>query len=620
MSTTYVLRNTTSDLSGGDSFSLLLRQAPIGAASMGVSVNASATGDSYGFTAAGDPSDLGLTGTYTVTVNVTTGNTRLQLSIGLQRISNSGVVQQSSGFTLEQTATAGIKTFNFPSTALGTWTSGDRLRVTYRFRNTFTMAQTCVIEVNTANTVVVAPWTLPIIGDDYTFHDICGFVISVNNISRIDKWSDVGTPVYQHQLNTTNDTALSQTWFGINKFQRGYNNNNKLFYVYTPWRGGGGGQLTTRRFGWIAIDTGAETVLTTVSEQIATVYYGSEFFGVDRNDNIIYMTSLTPPPGGAPASNAQGIYYRLLKIDGSTGAILSDVKVARPQNGPYSTSDYGWDSCTSPTTFTCVNTDLNKWNWLSSDGQYIYGYAEVLPNGPRQIGAPCEGGSSIGCYPFSQGYGTWETFRINVASGAVTLGLSTFSPMDTSDGLLLTPDTLRGQPLRLLDGSVWLFPFIVKGSGGSSYVGGYHFSDSGTYLGSAKIGRNTYIASAIESNATLNDKAWTFAADINSAGDTIAARLAWSGDDPLAQLGGESDILSAPLPLTETTPFTVKYTDYLLSYAICAWQQIQVNTASRPLVAGMYSQGTAGDALQATLSAGQSISARRPFVTLIGAN
>ena len=159
MPTTYILRDTNSDLGGGADFSKqLLKQTATGS-TLQVTVAPSATELSYGFTEPDDPSTAGVTGNYTVEVNVTSGSTDIQLSIQLRRIDSAGAVQSSSPISSEQTGSAGVKTFSLTDVNLGTWQAGDRLRVDYRFRNTNTHSNRSVtIQFNTTDCEVVAPW------------------------------------------------------------------------------------------------------------------------------------------------------------------------------------------------------------------------------------------------------------------------------------------------------------------------------------------------------------------------------------------------------------------------------------------------------------------------------
>ncbi len=162
MTTTYILRSTDSDLGGGADFSKALLETTATQVLQVVSVANQSTEDSFGFTDVGDPGSSGVTGTYTVELNVQVGDTSIFCSVAVARVNSSGTVQSGgTAFTSEQTCTAGVKTFNVPSTDLGTWNVGDRLRVTYRFRSSNQHGGDHQIEIgfNTTGIEVVAPWT-----------------------------------------------------------------------------------------------------------------------------------------------------------------------------------------------------------------------------------------------------------------------------------------------------------------------------------------------------------------------------------------------------------------------------------------------------------------------------
>lgn len=161
MATTYVLKAANSDLTGGADFTKEISAGTEAAGSITVSVAKSATEDSLGFTPANVPSTDGITGNYTAEVNVTTGSTDIQISVAVARVNSAGTQQSISSFTAEQTGSAGVKTFSLSSINLGTWASGDRLKVVYRFRNTNTMsARSVTIETGTTDAEVVSPWTI----------------------------------------------------------------------------------------------------------------------------------------------------------------------------------------------------------------------------------------------------------------------------------------------------------------------------------------------------------------------------------------------------------------------------------------------------------------------------
>src|SRR5881396_1821814 len=159
--TAYVLRSTNSDLSGGLDFNRELNPGTETAGSIAVSVAAGATEDSFGFTRAGQPGVSGITGNYIVEMNVTVANANILLSTAVARVNSVGVLQTLSGFSAEQSAgSTGVKTFSLTSVNLGTWSSGDRLKVYYRFRNTAASAQSVTLQTGTTSAEAMAPWTI----------------------------------------------------------------------------------------------------------------------------------------------------------------------------------------------------------------------------------------------------------------------------------------------------------------------------------------------------------------------------------------------------------------------------------------------------------------------------
>jgi hypothetical protein len=94
-----------------------------------------------------------------VEMAVATGNTNVQLSVTLHRVNSAGTIQTSSSASAEQTATAGVKTFTFTSQSLGTWATGDRLRVDYTYRNSAHGGQSFDAAHGGTDNEVIAPWT-----------------------------------------------------------------------------------------------------------------------------------------------------------------------------------------------------------------------------------------------------------------------------------------------------------------------------------------------------------------------------------------------------------------------------------------------------------------------------
>lgn len=164
MARLYFLSSTNSDLTGGADFTrALFYNNNAASTTVSVSVAANTTDVSYGFTPALHPGVYGDTGNYTVVVDVTTANTNIFCAITLRRVNSSGTVQTSSTASAEQQFnTTGAKTFSFTSLNLGTWASGDRLRVDYGLRNNATMggAQSVSLGINDPDTRVETPFNV----------------------------------------------------------------------------------------------------------------------------------------------------------------------------------------------------------------------------------------------------------------------------------------------------------------------------------------------------------------------------------------------------------------------------------------------------------------------------
>jgi hypothetical protein len=149
--TTYQLSNDASDLSNGNS-SVNNQLEATGAAGSWSGQSLTATGgsaaesikDASFFTNAGIPDTAGNNnaGKYsTVSIDVSTGNSNVRYSARLVRVNSSGVVQAWGPLAAESGSGAtAVYTFDCSWNGLGTWVSGDRLRLDIRARNTITTA------------------------------------------------------------------------------------------------------------------------------------------------------------------------------------------------------------------------------------------------------------------------------------------------------------------------------------------------------------------------------------------------------------------------------------------------------------------------------------------------
>ena len=161
MTTTYYLRNTNSDLTGGADFSYKVLTAVAGEATATIALAKSATEESYGFTELNIPNNADWeTGTTVVKVKVTAENSNIWGSIRVDRVSAAGALVESSTTTAEQQFSS-VATYTF-TVASKDWTAGtigDRLRVAYVFRNAKSNAQSFDISYNTSNSSIVTSVT-----------------------------------------------------------------------------------------------------------------------------------------------------------------------------------------------------------------------------------------------------------------------------------------------------------------------------------------------------------------------------------------------------------------------------------------------------------------------------
>lgn len=167
MARLYFLSGTNSDLTGGADFSRYLYPNNNSATTtLSISVAQATTASpeiSYGFTSPIDPSIYGTTGNYTVVLDITTTNTNIQASVQLHRVNSAGTIQTSSAISATQTfgASPTTYTFSFTNLSLGTWASGDRLRVDYRFGNAaLHSASSFSIAINDPDCYVLTPFNV----------------------------------------------------------------------------------------------------------------------------------------------------------------------------------------------------------------------------------------------------------------------------------------------------------------------------------------------------------------------------------------------------------------------------------------------------------------------------
>src|SRR5215216_1605634 len=156
----YQLSDTASDLTGATVNKKLVSTGAVAGTWAGQSLggnngNISSIADASFFTEAGTPDTGGPSSTTKVPVSldITTGNANFRYAARATRVNSSGVVQAYGALSAESTSGAtGVYTVDCYTTGLGTWASGDRLRIDVRIRNNSTStAQSATLSYATGN-------------------------------------------------------------------------------------------------------------------------------------------------------------------------------------------------------------------------------------------------------------------------------------------------------------------------------------------------------------------------------------------------------------------------------------------------------------------------------------
>ena len=157
----YTLRSANHACTGAADFNRQALSGTEGAGSIAVTIASTATEESYSQTVSKPNNDNAWeTGTHTVEVNVTGASMNLMLSMRVERVNSSCVVQATGTATGEQALTGGIKTFTLTAPIWGTSACSDELRYVYIFRNTDTMMSlTVTIATGTTDTEHTSPIT-----------------------------------------------------------------------------------------------------------------------------------------------------------------------------------------------------------------------------------------------------------------------------------------------------------------------------------------------------------------------------------------------------------------------------------------------------------------------------
>jgi len=94
------------------------------------------------------------THTDTVKIDVTGGNTNYTIRLRLNRISSTGTVLQTTGYTGTQSGSAGIKTFTLPATSWSAGNTTDRIELEIEFNNSAMGSQSITISEASADSSV----------------------------------------------------------------------------------------------------------------------------------------------------------------------------------------------------------------------------------------------------------------------------------------------------------------------------------------------------------------------------------------------------------------------------------------------------------------------------------
>jgi hypothetical protein len=167
MAHTYYASNTASDLTGGGNFDFTFAHDPDTANTANVWTIAKQSTEAFDiFTEANDTSDQGdATGSWTYELNIITGSADALGNVYIYRVNSGGTIQAGPIECPETDAntyamTAGVKSFTWSSPALGTFQSGDRVRV--RVSATVPGHQNVDLTLgwNTTDSEFIAPYTL----------------------------------------------------------------------------------------------------------------------------------------------------------------------------------------------------------------------------------------------------------------------------------------------------------------------------------------------------------------------------------------------------------------------------------------------------------------------------
>ena len=231
--TTYQLSDTASDLTG---VSVNKRLEETGAAGSwsGQSLARNDTGlttsiaDGSFFTVAGVPGADGnnSSGKYAdVSLDISSGNSLLRYSVRLARVNSSGVVQAWGPLSAETTSgTSAVYTFQASFNGLGTWVSGDRLRLDVRLRNSSTTTgQSSTLTYASANSAIQAETS--VVGATLTPS------LFSNSQTYYTQTVSVGAVTLSPSLFSNSQTFFTQTVSQVTQLTPSLFSNSQTFYT-----------------------------------------------------------------------------------------------------------------------------------------------------------------------------------------------------------------------------------------------------------------------------------------------------------------------------------------------------------------------------------------------------
>lgn len=165
MARTYYLTASASDLSvPGVNFDNDLNETGPSATTISITVSAGGQEIDYGFTLSGNPGTDGATGDFTATIVLTTEDADMGVRLRVARVNSSGTLQTQGNYASEgeQAMVSGPVVFTWTSENLGTWASGDRLRLEFEHNGNQGHGNATIdYTISASGTRILTPFTAP---------------------------------------------------------------------------------------------------------------------------------------------------------------------------------------------------------------------------------------------------------------------------------------------------------------------------------------------------------------------------------------------------------------------------------------------------------------------------